>query len=82
MAVLISEHIETKFMIFKTSLKNEDDLKSIRRHLDEYEQIKRWVVDLEDWERVLKIEVTDNLAPQEIEDTLELLGYVCREMNH
>lgn len=82
MTTLTSEHIETSYLIFKTSLKNEDDLKAIKPHLDKYEQIKRWVVDLEDWERVLKIEVSGQLGLKEVESTLHRLGYECSEMDH
>ncbi len=45
-----------KILIFRTSVSKKSDLQQINRVFRAYPQISGWNVDLEDWEKVLRIE--------------------------
>lgn len=51
--------METEILIFRSSVTNKRDMKRIGRLFDEYPQINRWNVDLEDWEKILRIECNE-----------------------
>ena len=46
-------------LIFRTSITKEQDLKRIETLFAQYACIYKWNVDLEDWEKVLRIEYND-----------------------
>lgn len=74
--------IETNLMIFKTSIRNELDLKIASTFLNNTHYIKRWSVDLDDWEKVLKVETNRRIKLSEITDRINVLGFECRELDH
>lgn len=56
-------------LIFRTSIKDEEDVKYLADILDNYPQITQWNIDLEDWEKVLRIEC-NGITATEIADAL------------
>lgn len=50
------EKMQTTILIFRTSISGKQDLKRIEELLSCYPQIHQWSVDMEDWEKVLRIE--------------------------
>ena len=53
---------ELKCLVFRTSLQNSMDVEKISATLDNLSGISDWHVDLDDWEKVLRIECTDITA--------------------
>ena len=45
-----------QILIFRTSISTRSDLKRLRELLSRYPQVEKWNVDLEDWEKILRIE--------------------------
>lgn len=45
-----------QILIFRTSISTRTDLKRLRELLSRYPQVEKWNVDLEDWEKILRIE--------------------------
>lgn len=69
-------------MVFTSTINTPDDVRKIRPVLNRHERIDRWCVDLDDWEKVLKIESRNGLSHAEIERLMDTIGYECREMHH
>lgn len=49
-------------LIFRTSINGKRDVKRVKAVLEQCPQISKWNVDLEDWEKVLRIECRDITA--------------------
>ena len=61
--------MENQILIFRTSITKRRDIKLIGSLLAKFPQITRWNVDLEDWEKVLRIECS-NITALEISEVL------------
>ncbi|HOV36359.1 MAG TPA: hypothetical protein PLJ19_07335 [Dysgonamonadaceae bacterium] len=48
--------MESKILIFRTSISKKQDVKRVGRLLDACGRVEKWNVDFEDWEKVLRIE--------------------------
>ncbi|MEM7297184.1 MAG: hypothetical protein AAF391_02835 [Bacteroidota bacterium] len=68
-------------LIFKTSIRSKEDLQKVSPFMDSYEGIKRWTIDLDDWEKVLKVE-SQGLELIDVEILLAGLGFECSELTH
>jgi hypothetical protein len=44
-----------KCLVFSTSLQNKNDVKKVAGSLDNTDHIIEWSVDLDDWEKVLRV---------------------------
>lgn len=53
---LTSEGDDEKCFVFRTSLKNREDVEYISGILNNLQGVIKWSVDLQDWENVLRIE--------------------------
>ncbi|WP_431160843.1 hypothetical protein [Flagellimonas beolgyonensis] len=67
-------------LVFRTTLKNEKDIKNISKILNHHKQVISWHVDLEDWEKILRLEVTKERFKNEISARIRGLGYQCQEL--
>jgi hypothetical protein len=74
--------IDTQIMVFKTNIQDENDIRRAEFILNNHYSILRWTVDLQDWERVLRIEAAANFRHDEVERLLSSLGYKCSELMH
>lgn len=63
-------------LVFKTTLKNRDDVETIKPHLESLPAIKDWSVDRTDCDHVLRVTGRD-LKPQQIITVLTEQGYNC-----
>ena len=61
--------MEEQILIFRTSVKNVRDIKHIAALFTLCPQIYKWNVDMEDWEKVLRIEC-QGITPTEISKAL------------
>jgi copper chaperone len=66
-------------LVFKTNLRFKKNISEAVSHIEKIPGVKRWNVDLNDCDKVLRIESND-LAPQLVEETLTNIGYYCKEL--
>jgi hypothetical protein len=69
----------SSMLIFRTSINGKKDVKRAVSVLSSYSQINRWSVDLEDWEKVLRIECT-GISTNEISKALAEIGIYIKEL--
>ena len=79
MEKLIQEAIQTH--IFRTNIKNADDMGKVEHVFASNDEITRWSIDLDDWEKVLKVE-THFLGLVEVTDLVRRIGFECSELDH
>ncbi len=68
-----------QILVFKTNIRYRKNIRSIGQYLDTLQGIIRWNVDLQDKDKVLRIEAND-LSPRKVEHTLQYAGYFCEEL--
>ncbi len=68
-----------QILVFKTDVKYKKDITNIMHHLDGMQGIIKWNFDLADRDKILRIE-TNNLQPVAVEQTLQRVGFYCREL--
>ena len=66
-------------LIFKTNIRYKKNISSIVPHLEQVPGIKGWNVDLQDCDKILRVEAF-NVVPSSIESLLESAGYYCEEL--
>ena len=66
-------------LVFKTNLTDYRKISDVESSLDIHPNIKRWNVDLNDCDNILRIEAND-LSPKEVENILLSAGYYCEEL--
>jgi hypothetical protein len=68
-----------QILIFKTNIHTENDKANVSTTLNSNMQIRDWNIDLDDIDRVLRIE-SETLSHQQIIADLNALGYECAEL--
>ncbi|MCS3310773.1 hypothetical protein NXX38_01660 [Bacteroides sp. BFG-637] len=71
--------MEEQILIFRTSVKNVRDIKHIAALFTLCPQIYKWNVDMEDWEKVLRIEC-QGITPTEILKALRAINIYAQEL--
>ena len=66
-------------LVFKTNIRYKKQVNAVSRHINTIDGIIRWNVDLDDKDKILRIETT-SLSPRVIENTLLQAGYSCEEL--
>ena len=69
--------METEILIFRTSTVNGQDIKRIKKLLKDTPKINAWNVDLEDWEKILRIECQDMKASDVIDGLKSIKIYAA-----
>ena len=69
-----------KILVFKTNVKFKKNILQVRQPLNELNDIIRWNFDLNDQDKILRIE-TNELKPRIVEQTLQQVGFYCRELS-
>lgn len=84
MKTSIKATTETQVMVFRTSITNQKDVSIAQTFLNHHPSIYRWSIDLDDWEKVLKVVTTDtsNIQVLDIENHIGQLGFECTELDH
>lgn len=67
-------------LIFRTSVRNKQDIKRIETLFVQFPQIDKWHVDLENWEKVLRIECRE-MIPATILNALQTIHIMRRSWN-
>jgi hypothetical protein len=68
----------TGILVFKTNL-SDHDVAHIATLLSHDPRIKRWNVDLDDVDRILRVEST-RITPLEVQLKINAAGYLCEEL--
>lgn len=71
--------MEEQILIFRTSVRNARDIKLIAALFTLCPQIYKWNVDMEDWEKVLRIEC-QGITPTEISKALRAINIYAQEL--
>lgn len=66
--------------IFKTNIKTESEVGILKILLSSNPKITTWSIDLEDIDKVLRIEATKNLSANDIVKEVESEGFYCEEL--
>lgn len=66
-------------LIFKTNLDNPLIVNRVQPVIQNIPGIRRWNVDIQDCDNVLRIEAT-KLSPRSVESILQNAGYYCEEL--
>lgn len=66
--------------IFRSNINTESDLETLHRYFVDYPGIHKWSVDLEDIDKVLRIESSKNVTASTIIEGVIGLGYFCEEL--
>jgi copper chaperone len=66
-------------LVFKTNLRFKKQINAVTPHINTLQGIARWNVDLDDTDKILRIESVD-LSPRSVEATLQQAGYFCEEL--
>ncbi|TDH26225.1 hypothetical protein EXU57_12105 [Segetibacter sp. 3557_3] len=66
-------------LVFRTNIRHKRHINLVTPHLDTIAGIRKWNVDLQDKDRILRIEALD-VIPLTIERVLEQAGYYCKEL--
>jgi len=69
-----------KLFILKTDIKTKNQLNRLKPVLKENQDIKRWSIDLEDVDKVLKVETKVDSQEKEIIELLRIKGINCEEL--
>lgn len=64
-------------LIFKTNIKTKKKVKSLRAIFNKIPAVSDWSIDLEDIDKVLRIESTGHLAEKEVINQVNFLGFQC-----
>ena len=67
-------------LIFKTNLENIKHVRKLYPLLKTIQGILKWNIDLEDCDKILRVEVVST-SPRTIEAALQQSGFYCRELN-
>ena len=65
--------------VLKTSVKYKKQVKIIAKEFDKITEIKRWNFDLEDCDKILRIETTKKTL-KIVCEILNSLNYICEEL--
>lgn len=68
-----------EILIFKTNVEDKKHVRKLFRVFKAIQGILKWNVDLEDSDKVLRVEAVA-IAPQAIEDVMNNAGYYCKEL--
>lgn len=66
-----------KLLIFKTNIGTKNKLKTVKSLFNNHATIKRWTVDMEDIDNVLRIEAIEPLAERDVIDLINARGLRC-----
>ncbi|BAU52612.1 hypothetical protein [Mucilaginibacter gotjawali] len=68
-------------LIFTTSVEKPEQVREVKPLLTSVPAITGWNFDLEDCDKILRIEA-DDISPRYIESLLQTAGFDCRELEY
>lgn len=73
---------EVQVLVFKTNLTDSISVQKVDEYLQSVKGIYHTSVDLEDWEKVLRIECHSSINSSQVKNILTDLGYSCTDLVH
>ena len=67
-------------LVFKTNLRYKKQVSALTSQMSSLQGVLRWNVDLDDRDKILRIEADEECCPRKVEDTLVQAGYFCEEL--
>ena len=77
--MLMNEPVD--ILVFKTNIQLKEDIEKIVLTLNEDIRIKRWTVDREDCDKVLRVEASQ-MNPADVIELIKKAGYACEELSN
>lgn len=62
-------------LLFQTDIRSKKKVKSLKPTLNKHSDILKWSIDLEDIDKVLKIEATTNITENDIIEIVQMHGF-------
>jgi len=72
--------MKTKLLILKTNIQSKKKLKLLTPAFNGHQSIQRWTIDLEDIDKVLRVEATENTEEKEIIQLVEKHGFYAEDL--
>ncbi len=69
-----------KLLIFRTNIATKKKVKLLHPVFHHYDPIRRWTVDTEDVDHVLRIEAAEHVEEQEVIHLLNMKGFQCEPL--
>ena len=69
-----------ELLIFKTNIETLQEVKVINQLFNTHQSIADWWVDIEDIDRVMRIELSGLLAEKEVVKLMHTLGFECNPL--
>lgn len=74
--------MRSSILVFRTSVSTIKDVERVGTILNKCSQILTWNIDLEDWEKVLRIECGENLKTTDISMMLKNINIYISELEY
>lgn len=74
--------MRNSILVFRTSASTINDVERIGTILNECSQILTWSIDLDDWEKILRIECSENLKATDISVMLKDVDICISELEY
>ena len=68
--------------VFKTNIRYKKNLKALRLAFEPHPEIIKWSVDTEDVDKVLRVELTEQVSEKEVIDLVLRLGLLCEVLEN
>lgn len=72
--------MKTKLLILKTNIRSKKKLRILVPAFNGHQSIQRWSVDLEDVDKVLRVETNENTEEKEIIQLIEKHGFYAEDL--
>lgn len=69
-----------ELLILKTNIKTKKKVHIVQPILNSHPIIKRWSIDLEDIDNVLRIEAREHISESEIKQLINKAGFLCEAL--
>lgn len=69
-----------ELLLFRTDIKSNKKVKSLKTVYNNHSDIIKWSVDLEDIDNVLRMEATKNLSEKDIIDLIQVKGFYIKKL--
>ncbi len=69
-------------LILKSDIASIKAVQKVSKVLNPHPRISRWTVDLDDCDKVLRIEMCQSLSEGEVQQLIDPLGYYCEELEY
>lgn len=69
-----------RVIVMKTNIQSPGEVEQVASSLNQCEAVKKWTVDTDDIDKVLRIEASGHLNEQEVQNLLTSLGFLCEDL--